>query len=263
MRLHFPSGGRLMTIRGKTILITGASSGLGRAMALSLASGKNNIVVTARREPLLQELAAQIEAAGSRCTVVSADAVDPDACRSVIDAALTEYGRIDIAILNAGGATPRNMTDATSEQVLRAMRVNYDTLVNFLCPMIAHMRDVGGTIGWTGSPAGFFGLPKSGPYSAAKAAGRMLFDTCRIEVANRKIRFVALYPGFTETPGLDPNDVPVKALIIQPERASREMLGAIEVGRSHHMFPRRIAFLLGVARLMPEWMRRWVLQRAA
>lgn len=252
-----------MAIQGKTILITGASSGLGRAMAMSLATGNNNLVVTARREPLLRQLASEIEAAGSRCTVAPADAIDPAACQSVIDAALSAYGRIDIAILNAGGGTPRNMAEATSEQVLRTMRVNYDTLVNFLCPMIAHMRDVGGTVGWTGSPAGFFGLPMSGPYSAAKAAGRLLFDTCRIEVANRKIQFVALYPGFTETPGLDPKDVPVKALIIQPDRASREMLGAIERGRAHHMFPRRIAYLIRVARLMPEWLRRWLLRQAA
>jgi short-subunit dehydrogenase len=252
-----------MAIQGKTILITGASSGLGRAMALQLSGGDNNLVVTARREALLHELATEVQAAGSRCTVVAADAIDPGACLSVIEAGIAAYGRIDIAILNAGGGTPRNMAEATSEQVLRTMRVNYDTLVNFLCPMIAHMRDVGGTIGWTGSPAGFFGLPKSGPYSAAKAAGRLLFDTCRIEVANRKIHFVALYPGFTETPGLDPKDVPVKALIIQPDRASREMLGAIERRKSHHMFPKRIAVLISLARLMPEWLRRWVLRQAA
>jgi len=252
-----------MAIRGKTILITGASSGLGRAMAVSLSHGDNNLVVTARREGLLRELASEIEANGSRCTVVAADAVDPAATATVLAAGIAAYGRIDIAVLNAGGGVPRTMGQASSADVLHTMRINYDTMVNFLCPLIDHMRDVGGTIGWTGSPAGFFGLPKSGPYSAAKAAGRMLFDTCRIELANAKIRFVALYPGFTETPGLDPKDVPVKALIIQADRAAREMLWALERGRAHWMFPKRIKLLIILARLMPEWLRRRVLAAAS
>ena len=252
-----------MAITGKTILITGASSGLGRQMALDLSRGNNNLVVTARREALLLELATEIEANGSRCTVVAADAIDPEACQGVLDAGLAAYERIDIAILNAGGGKPVDMAEVDASTVLRTMRVNYDTLVNFLCPLIAHMRDIGGTIAHTGSPAGFFGLPKSGPYSAAKAAGRVLLDTCRIEVQNRKIRFVDLSPGFTETPGLDPDDVPVKALVIQADRASREMLRAVERGTGFHMFPKRIAWLMTLARLLPGWLRRAVLGSAA
>jgi len=251
------------TLTGKTILITGASSGLGRAMALSLSTGDNNLVVTARRESLLRELATEVEAAGSRCTVVAGDATDPSVCRAVIDAGLAAYGRIDVALLNAGGGTKTNMAEASADEVLRIMRVNFDTLVNFLCPMIEHMRPLGGTIAYTGSPAGFFGLPGSGPYSAAKAAGRVLLDTCRIELANSKIRFVALYPGFTETPGLDPDDVPLKALIIQPDRAVREMLRAVERGRAHRMFPKRIRFLILLGRLLPEWLRRRLLVAAS
>ena len=68
------------------------------------------------------------------------------------------------------------------------------------------MKAQGGTIAYTGSPAGFFGLPKSGPYSAAKAAGRILLDTCRIELKDTKIKLVALYPGFVRTPMADAFD---------------------------------------------------------
>jgi short-subunit dehydrogenase len=248
-----------VALQGKTILITGASSGLGRAMAVSLSRGDNNLIVTARREALLHELAEEVEANGSRCTVVAADAIDPVASLAVIDAGVAAYGRIDVALLNAGGGLATSMATATAADVVRMMRINYDTMVNFLCPMIQHMRGIGGTIGWTGSPAGFFGMPKKGPYSAAKAAGRILFDTCRIELAGSKIRLGALYPGFTATPGLDPDDVPVKSLIIQPDRAVREMLAAIERGRSHRIFPKRIKFLILLARLLPEWLRRRIL----
>jgi NAD(P)-dependent dehydrogenase (short-subunit alcohol dehydrogenase family) len=252
-------------LRDKTILITGASSGLGRGLAVALSSGGNRLVVTARRRELLETLVREVEANGSRCLAVAADATDTAASQAVVDAALAAFGRIDVAILNAGGgkAVVMGSAAATPEVVLATMARNYDTLVNFLCPVIAHMRDRGGTIAYTGSPAGAFGLPKSGPYSASKAAGRTLFDTCRIELAHTPIRFVALYPGFTYTDGLDADEVPIKALIIQKDRAVREMLGAIERGRSHHMFPRRIRWPIALASALPEPVRRFVLSRLA
>ncbi|MFN7950717.1 MAG: SDR family NAD(P)-dependent oxidoreductase [bacterium] len=248
-----------MKLTGKTILITGASSGLGRAMAVELAKRDNALVVTARREALLVELAHQIEASGSRCLVRAADASDPAAAQAVVAAAVERFGSIDVAVLNAGGTAAQHMTAITAAEVLRTMRTNYDTLVSFLCPLVDHLRERGGVIAYTGSPAGSFGLPKSGPYSAAKAAGRMLIDTCRIELAHTPIRFVALYPGFTYTEGLDVAEVPSRALVISKERAVREMLGAIERERSHHMFPRRVRWPIAVARVLGEPARRRVL----
>jgi short-subunit dehydrogenase len=154
------------------------------------------------------------------------------------------------------------MTRASAERVLGEMRTNYDTFVNYLCPLIAQMKERGGTIAYTGSPAGYLGLPKSGPYSAAKAAGRILMDTCRIELARTPVKLVALYPGFTYTEGLDADAIPIKALIIKKDRAVREMIGAIERGKAHHLFPKRIALLIALARVLPEPVRRWVLSRA-
>ncbi|MEZ4269081.1 MAG: SDR family NAD(P)-dependent oxidoreductase [Myxococcota bacterium] len=252
-----------MELQDKTILITGASSGLGRAMATALAGRSNRFILTARRASLLEEVARELEALGSRCLVCPADATDPLAAAAVIDAGIAEFGPIDLAILNAGGGTPLNMAEAPVDAVIGIMRKNYETLVNSLCPMIAHMKDAGGVIAYTGSPAGFFGLPRSGPYSAAKAAGRVLFDSCRIELAGTKTRLVALYPGFALTDGINPDDVPVKSLIISKERAAREMIGAIERERAHTMFPKRIRFLMAFGRMLPEPVRRWILGRAA
>lgn len=248
-----------MRLTNQTILITGASSGLGHGVALALAKQNNNLIVTARRADRLEALKAEIEKLGSRCLVVPADAVDTAAAQKVMDEGIRTFGRIDAALLNAGGGNAVRSDETTPAEVLRQMRMNYDTLANFLIPLIQHMKGTGGTIAYTCSPAGSFGLPKSGPYSAAKAAGRTLFDTCRIENARTPIKFVALYPGFTYTDGLDPKEVPVKALIIEKDRAVREMVRAMERGASHHMFPKRIAFLIALARLMPEPIRRRVL----
>jgi NAD(P)-dependent dehydrogenase (short-subunit alcohol dehydrogenase family) len=250
-----------MKLQNKTILITGASSGLGRGMAQALSRRDNNLIVTARRENLLRDLAREIEGNGSRCTVCAADAVDTAQSRAVVETGQAAYGRIDLAIINAGGGVAMPMTSARAEDVLGLMRSNYDTFVNFLCPMIEQMQGHGGVIAYTGSPAGSFGLPRSGPYGAAKAAGRLLFDACRIELARSGIRFVALYPGFTYTDGLDPKEVPIKAMIIPKERAVREMLDAIERERPQHMFPRRIRYLMALGQRMPERVRNWVLGR--
>jgi short-subunit dehydrogenase len=248
-------------ITQQTVLITGASSGLGRELAVRLSKQDNHLVVTARREALLQSLAEEVRANGSRCTVVAADCTDPAQVKRVLDAGL-ETGGIDVAVLNAGGGVAMRMDEASAEDVLWIMRVNYDTMVLFLSPLIRHMKARGsGTIAYTGSPAGTFGLPKSGPYSAAKAAGRVLMDSARIELAGSGVKLVALYPGFTHTDALDPDDVPVKALIIDKERAAREMHTAIERGRAHHMFPKRIRLLIGLGAALPEWMRRFVLSR--
>lgn len=244
---------------GKTVLITGASSGLGRAIAVALSRQQTNLIVVARREERLRELASEVEAKGSTCMVCAADATDSEACATIVRRAVERFGGIDVAVLNAGGGPAQRMGQVTSTEVLDTMRKNYDTLVNFLCPVIEVMRERGGTIAYTGSPAGMFAIPKSGPYSASKAAGRILLDACRIELRDTPIRLVALYPGFTYTEGLADEEVPIKALIISKERAVREMLGAIRRGRDHHVFPRRIRWLIRLGRLIPEPIRRFVL----
>lgn len=177
--------------------------------------------------------------------------------------AIAHFGRIDVAILNAGGGTALQLGSerASVAAVKETMTRNYDTLVNYLIPLLDHMREAGGTIAYTCSPAGTFGLPNSWPYSAAKAAGRVLFDTARIELGHTPIRFVAFYPGFTYTDGLIESVIPFKGLIIQKERAVREMLRAIERGTAHAMFPRRIAWPVKLGALVPEPIRRWVLRR--
>lgn len=253
------------SIRNKCILITGATSGLGRALAIELARRGNTLVVTGRRAALLETLAREIQALGGRCITAAVDATDTVAVANHLRDIIGHVGRIDIAVLNAGGGAAHDLADPATDAafVLDMMQKNYATLVNYLCPLIDHMREHGGTIAWTGSPAGMFGLPKSGGYSAAKAAGRMLFDTARIELNRTPIRFVALYPGFTLTEGLDPKDVPHPALIIQPSRAVSEMLWAIERGKDHHIFPKRIAWPIRFACLLPEPIRRRLLQLSA
>ncbi len=125
-----------MVLTGKNVLITGASSGLGRSIALELARRGNKVAVTARREKLLEEISKEIESLGGRCVVCTADSIVTQQSLKVVETTINAFGHIDLAILNAGGGVAMSMAEATSVDVLGLMRTNYDTLVNYLCPMI-------------------------------------------------------------------------------------------------------------------------------
>ncbi|MDB5971070.1 MAG: family NAD(P)-dependent oxidoreductase [Hydrocarboniphaga sp.] len=121
-----------MRLSGKTILITGASAGIGRSVAEQLAPGGNNLVITARRAAELEALASIIRARGSRCLVLPADALDEAAAAGVVERAIAEFGRIDAALLNIGEGPAYNMATATAAMVKACMRINYDVTVHYL-----------------------------------------------------------------------------------------------------------------------------------
>ena len=176
-----------MDLEQKVILITGASSGIGKAVALALSHGHNRIVITARRKELLSEVAETIQKNGSEALAISGDALDEQQAASIVQQAAQRFGRIDIALLNIGAGPSLNIATAFPNDIKQNMRVNYDTMIDFFCPLVQQMKtqDSGGIIANTNSLAGFLGLPMQGQYSAAKAACRIFLDTARIELNNR------------------------------------------------------------------------------
>ena len=129
-----------MKLVDKTILVTGASSGIGRAVAKSLSYSNNNIVITARRENLLQMLAKEIEANGSRCLIIATDALDEQAASDSVQQVVAEFGSIDVALFNIGDGPSFNMSTTTADAVKQNMQLNYDSMVNYLIPVIQQMK---------------------------------------------------------------------------------------------------------------------------
>ncbi len=167
-----------MPLTQKTIIIIGASSGIGRQVALQLSKQDNNLVILARRENLLTFLSEDIINNGSRCLPIAADALCSQQMEDAVELAINTFGFIDAALINVGDGPAFNMASMTSNEVLHNMAINYNTLVYSLLPLIAAMKKQNyGLIAHTNSLAGFLGLPRQGPYSAAKAAGRMLMVT--------------------------------------------------------------------------------------
>lgn len=241
-----------MKITNKTVLIAGASAGIGRAVAVALAKQGNRLVVTARRQAELDSLAAEAIELGSECIAIASDALDEQQAANVVAATVEKFGGIDLAILNIGDGPSFNMATETAAAVKQNMGLNYDTLVNYLVPVIAQMRTQGhGHIAHTNSLAGFLGLPQQGPYCAAKAAGRILMDTSRIELADDNIKFTSLYPGFVATERVADDGIPAP-FEISEETAAMHMIKGIEKEKMDYLFPFPLRWLIRLARVLPK-----------
>lgn len=250
-----------MDFRDKTVLVVGASSGMGRAVAVKLAAAGASVVVTARRKDKLAALAAEIAGRGGSCLALAADAEDAAAAEQVVAATVARHGRIDLVLLNAGGAPALDMRRMTAGEVTAYMRSNYDVVVNYLFPVLRQMvRQGGGLVAQTNSLAGFLGIPLQGPYSAAKGAVRLLIDTCRIEFGPYGIKFVSIYPGFVATEHTADDGMPAP-LEISEDRAVEHILYALRWERSDHMFPLAMRWLVRLALILPKPLTNWLLKQ--
>lgn len=246
-------------MRGKVVLIVGASSGIGRLFAVAAAKRGALVAVSARREALLETLATEIRAQGGQCLVVAVDALDDAACQAMVDAVAAHYGRIDVALLNAGGAGAMDSRVLTAADVTRCMRQNYDVVVNPMMPVLGYMSRQGrGVVMTTNSLAGFVPLPLQGPYSAAKGALRLLVDTCRLEYENRGISFVTLHPGFVSTEAHRCDGMPSEHEV-SPERAVRHFMKALDQQKPDHLFPLRPVLQIRAGLLLPRRLQRKIL----
>jgi NAD(P)-dependent dehydrogenase (short-subunit alcohol dehydrogenase family) len=246
-----------MKFEGKVVLIVGASSGIGRVLALRFAAEGALVVATARRRERLEALAVEITARGGRSSMHAADAQDGAAAEGVVQACVAEHGRIDLLVLNAGGAPAIDMRRMRSAEVLAYMRSNYDVAVNYLFPVLQQMRrQRDGLVAVTNSLAGLLGVPMQGPYSAAKGALRLLIDTCRIEFGSFGIRFVSIYPGFIATEATAHDGMPAP-LEQSEEQAVDHVMRAIRRECMDYAFPWPMAALVKLSQLLPK---RWVVR---
>jgi short-subunit dehydrogenase len=239
-------------ISNKTILIAGASSGIGRQVALLLSHHNNRIIVSARRSPALATLCTEIIANGSQAIAITCDALSQQQAHDCVQQAVNTFQTLDIALLNIGDGPVFNMSKASVDEINHNTQLNYGTQINFLVPLIAQMKQQGhGLIAHTNSLAGFLGLPMQGPYSAAKAAGRILMDSCRIELKPFGIKFVSIYPGFVATERVNGDGIP-SPFEINEVAAAKHVVRALEKEKADYLFPFMTANLVRLARILPK-----------
>lgn len=188
-------------LAGKTALVTGASRGIGQAIALGFADAGADVAISARTVDALEKLREDIEAMGRRCLVVPADVTDRTAVIQMVDAALTALGRLDVVVNNAGGtAFMVPFTDLRFVGWEKVMRLNVDSVLHVCQAVGPHMIERGaGSIINVASVAALGGTPTLVPYGASKAAVVSLTRSLAMEWGYAGVRVNALCPGWTAT----------------------------------------------------------------
>jgi len=251
----------LVNINGKVILIVGASTGMGRVVALKAASLGAKLAITARSEDKLDKLKGEIRNIGAECLCIAADALDENASEQLVSSVVRHFSCIDIVLLNVGGAPAIDMRTMNASEVKWYMRSNYDVTVNYLFPVLTQMKvQKSGLVVHTNSLAGFLGLPMQGPYSAAKGATRLLMDTCRIEFSEYGIKFLTVYPGFIATARTQ-GDGMKAPLELSEEKGADHILYAIEKDKANYLFPFVMRWLIRLARVLPQRLLNAILKR--
>jgi short-subunit dehydrogenase len=236
------------------VVITGASSGLGRAFAVELARrhpGARMMLVARRADPLA-ELAAQLPDAACEC--VALDVADSRALRAACHDYVARHGAPDIVIANAG-ISAGTVTGTGDDRAVfrRIVEVNLLAMVETFDPFIAPMRAAGGGIlVGIGSVAGIRGLPGAEAYSASKAAVHAYLESLRVGLRRDGIAVVTLSPGYIRTEMTARNRYPMPFLM-PAEEFARRAVDAILARRSYVTIPWQMGWVARLLRLLPNW----------
>ncbi|NJL07283.1 MAG: SDR family NAD(P)-dependent oxidoreductase [Methylacidiphilales bacterium] len=238
-------------MRAKRVWITGASSGIGRALALELAGRGAAVVATARREDALDELAAAAAGLEGSIRAAPADVTDPDALDALISRVEAEDGPIEVAVLNAGLYLPVRAEEFDRARFESSFAVNLGGTVNALAPILPRMMArKRGRIAFVASVAGYGGLPTSAAYGATKAALINMAESLKFDCDRHGVTVQLVCPGFVETPATEVNPFPMP-FIIPAEEAARRIADGLQTNRFEIAFPRRFAFILKAINLLP------------
>lgn len=252
-------------ISGLRTIVTGASSGIGRALALELARQGARLVLTSRRTDFLEELKKEIRDWGAEAHVVTGDIVEPEVRQRLLDAAQAELGGLDLLINNAGVGAIGPFAEASEARLRRVMEVNFFApaeLIRGAVPLLrAGNRPM---IVNVGSVLGHRAIPKKSEYCASKFALHGLSDSLRTELVHCGIDVLLVSPSTTATEFFDNvleknADLPWLALgAMSPEAVARKAVKAIRRGRHEIILTPGGKLLVWFDRLCPPLVNRLV-----
>ena len=238
--------------------ITGASSGIGRALALRLAARGDAIALAARRVDLLEDLAREIEATGQRALALSCDVARQESVEAAVADCVRELGPIDRLVVNAGVGAPTPGADFVTRHVEKVLQVNLMGAVYTIGAVLPSMveRGSGHVIGIS-SLAGYRGLPGVAAYSASKAGFSALLESLRMDLVPHGVAVTTVCPGFVRTPMTDRNRFRMP-LLMEVDDAARIIARAIQSRRAFCTFPWPMALAMSVIRHIPRPIFEWI-----
>jgi len=241
-----------MDFRGKVIIITGASSGIGKELALLLSKEKCKLVLIARRIEILNELKDEIEGNDSELLTIKCDVTDKEQVKTAVASVIKKFNQIDGAILNSGVSLKQSFSNFDSAIAEQTFAVNYFGIVYFLnelLPILKKQRS--GFIAGVSSLADARGFPVSGFYCSSKAAVTILLESLKAEYKPFNVKILSVHPGFIKTPMTNKNDF-LMPFLMDVEKAAQIIFKGLKKGKSVIRFPWQMAFLTSILKRIPD-----------
>ncbi|MFN2415046.1 MAG: SDR family NAD(P)-dependent oxidoreductase [Pyrinomonadaceae bacterium] len=235
----------------KVVLITGASSGIGRALASELGKRGARLGLTARRAEELLKVAEEVERAGGEALALPADVRDPEAMKVAAGRVRERWGRIDVLVANAGMSSTTAGTSLNAGEVGDVISINVLGVVNSVAAVLPAMLERGGGhLVAISSLASYRGMPKSGAYSASKAAVSTFFESLRVDLSKSGVVVTVIHPGFIRTP-MTANRKKKLPFLLEVDDAARRIIRAVERRARTYAFPWQLASLVRVIKHIP------------
>jgi short-subunit dehydrogenase len=245
----------------KVVLVTGASSGIGRGVAVEIARRDARVGLFARRADTLQEIVGEIESLGGRSVALPGDVQDANAVRAAADRLHEEFGVIDVLIANAGIGSTNDAAELRPTEVANVINVNVIGAANSVAAVVPQMVARGrGQLVVISSLAAYRGLPKSAAYCSSKAAVSAFFESLRLDLRPRGIDVTIIHPGFIKTP-LTAGRQAQMPFLMDLDVAVNKIVGAIEKKKKSYSFPWQLASVVRAGMFMPTSMYDWIASR--
>jgi short-subunit dehydrogenase len=247
--------------KDKVVMVTGASSGIGRGVAVELARRGARLGLVARRTETLQEIVSEIESLGGQALALPVDVQYANAVRAAADRFREKFGVIDVLIANAGIGSTNDAAELRASEVAGVINVNVIGAANSVAAVVPEMVAKGrGQLVVISSLAAYRGLPKSAAYCASKAAVSAFFESLRLDLRPRGIDVTIIHPGFIKTP-LTAGRHAQMPFLMELDVAVEKILRAIEKKKKSYAFPWQLASVVRAGMIMPTSMYDWISRR--
>ena len=234
----------------KVIWITGASSGIGKALAIKFAKEGWKVAISARRENLLNEIAKTY----NDIFPYPLDVTDSKKCELVFNSIKEKFKNVDISVFSTGIHDPKSEKSLDLNKVRQIMEVNFFGTINSVNAVYKYYKErKSGQISIVSSVAGYRGLPAGGAYCASKSALTSFTESLNFDMKRKNVRVSLISPGFIKTPMTDQNDFPMP-MIKTPEFAAEEIYnGLVKKNAFEIHFPKSFTFIMKILQILPNW----------
>jgi len=235
----------------KTIWITGASTGIGKALAIKFAENGWNVAASARRESLLKELNNINENIHS----YPLDVTKIDDCKSTAQQIIKKLGQINICVFGTGMHDPKSEKKFNLEKIRKIMEVNFFGTMNSINSIYDYFSDKKeGQISIISSVAGYRGLPAAGAYCSSKSALTSFAESLYFDMKRKNVKVSVISPGFIKTPMTDQNDFPMPMIRSAEYAADKIYLGLLKKKGFEIHFPKSFTFIMKITQILPNWL---------